>query len=178
MSFPGLFEKLFAQCISYIEFAVIRRVSWPLFIFVFLASIWPSGSQTVWQTCGFSNFWKKTIYSVHFIPSMSRYGVSLLTSIQNGGIMSPFMGTSCWILTHWGRDKMAVIFGTTFSNAFSFNENVWFSIKIPCWFVHKGQINNNPTLVQIMVLCRPGDKQWSELMIVFERIYVHSASMS
>ena len=33
-------------------------------------------------------------------------------------------------LTHWGRDKVAAIFQTTFLNAFFLNENVWISIKI------------------------------------------------
>ena len=33
-------------------------------------------------------------------------------------------------LTHSGRDKMADIFQTTFSNVFLLNENVWISTKI------------------------------------------------
>ena len=43
---------------------------------------------------------------------------------------------------------MAVIFKTTFSNAFAWmNENVRISIKISLKIVPKGQINNNPALV-------------------------------
>ena len=64
-------------------------------------------------------------------------------------------------LTHWGRDKMAVIFHTTFSN-----ENVWIPIKISMKFVPKGPINNIPTLVPIMTRCRPGNKPLSEPMMV------------
>ena len=41
-------------------------------------------------------------------------------------------------LTHWSRDKMALIFQTTFSNAFSWM-NV--SIKISLKIVFKGIIN-------------------------------------
>ena len=49
-------------------------------------------------------------------------------------------------LTHWGRDKMAAIFQTTFPNAF-FNEIVLNSIKISRKFVPKGPNNYIPALV-------------------------------
>ena len=54
---------------------------------------------------------------------------------------------------------------------FFFNENVRFSIKIPLKFVSKCPINNIPALVQIMALCRPGDKSLSEPMVV--RLLMH-----
>ena len=37
---------------------------------------------------------------------------------------------------------MATILRTTFSNAFSLNENIWISIKISLELVPKGLINN------------------------------------
>ena len=40
----------------------------------------------------------------------------------------------------------------------SLNEDIWISIDISPKCVPKGQINNIPTLVQIMALCQPGDK--------------------
>ena len=46
------------------------------------------------------------------------------------------------------------------------NENEWISIKISLKFVPKGQINNIPSLVQIMAWRRPGDKPLSEPMMV------------
>ena len=46
------------------------------------------------------------------------------------------------------------------------NENVWISIEISLKFVSKGQINNNPALVQIMAWRRPGDEPLSEPMMV------------
>ena len=61
---------------------------------------------------------------------------------------------------------MAAIFLTTFSNAFSWNENVWISIKISLKFVPRGPINNIPALVQIMAWRRQGDKPLSEPMMV------------
>ena len=45
------------------------------------------------------------------------------------------------------------------------NENAGISIKISLKFVRKGQINNIPTLVQIMAWRRPGGKSLSEPMI-------------
>ena len=46
------------------------------------------------------------------------------------------------------------------------NENMWISLKISLKFVHKGLINNIPSLVQIMAWCRPGGKPLSEPMMV------------
>ena len=46
------------------------------------------------------------------------------------------------------------------------NENVWISINISLKFVPRGQINNIPTLVQIMAWRRLGDKPLSEPMMV------------
>ena len=45
------------------------------------------------------------------------------------------------------------------------SENVWISLKISLKLVPKVQINNIPTLVQIMAWRRPGDKPLSEPMI-------------
>ena len=46
---------------------------------------------------------------------------------------------------------MDVIFQTTFSNAFSLNENVWISIEISLKFVPKGPIHDIPALVQVII---------------------------
>ena len=67
-------------------------------------------------------------------------------------------------LTHWGRDKMAAMFQTTFSNAFWWMKKNG-SIKIPLKFVPKGPIDNTPALFQIMAWRRPGDKPSSEPML-------------
>ena len=88
---------------------------------------------------------------------------------------SPHSNLNCWscpimhiytLLTHWVRDKMADIFQMTFSNAFSWNKNVWTLTKISLKFVPKGPINNIPSLVQIMAWRRSGDKPLSEPMMV------------
>ena len=73
----------------------------------------------------------------------------------------PCPASTSQYLTHWGQDRMATIFQTTFSN-----ENVWILIKISLMFVPKGPIKNMPALVQIMAWCRPGDKPLSEPMMV------------
>ena len=56
--------------------------------------------------------------------------------------------------THWGRDKLATIFQTTFLNAF-------FTEVCSQWSNH-----NIPALVLIMARRRPGDKPLSEPMVV------------
>ena len=46
------------------------------------------------------------------------------------------------------------------------NENIWILINISLKFVPEGQINNIPSLVQIMAWRPPGDKPLSEPMMV------------
>ena len=62
---------------------------------------------------------------------------------------------------HNGRHFANDIFNWIFSN-----ENVWTSINILLKFVPKGQINNIPSLVQMMAWSRPSDKPLSEPMMV------------
>ena len=62
--------------------------------------------------------------------------------------------------------KWPPFFRTTFSNAFSLNENVWISIKISLKFVPKGPISNIPALVHIMAWRRPSDKPLFEPMMI------------
>ena len=70
------------------------------------------------------------------------------------------------ILTHWGRDKMAAIFQTTFSNAFSWMKMFKFRLRFHWSLFPRVPINNIPALVQIMAWRRPGDKPLSEPMMV------------
>ena len=63
-------------------------------------------------------------------------------------------------------------FADDISKCVFLNENVWIPIKISLKFVPKGPINNIPSLVLIMVSCRPGAKPLSEpMMVVYRRIY-------
>ena len=70
------------------------------------------------------------------------------------------------LLTHWGRVKMAAIFETTFFKCIFLNENICISLKISLGYVRKVRISNIPALVQIMAWRRPGDKPFSEPMMV------------
>ena len=58
---------------------------------------------------------------------------------------------------HFADDNFKCVF---------WNENVGISINISLKFVPKGQINNIPSLVQIMACRRPGDKPLSKPMTV------------
>ena len=53
------------------------------------------------------------------------------------------------------------------------NKNIWILFKISLEFIPKGQINNIPVLVQIMVWRRPGDKPISEPMMVRLSTHMH-----
>ena len=133
--FWNFLKKLLAQFISYLAFTLIGWVSWPIYIFMFLASfsalwwpnIWPkmgfpeifekkhwpnsfhtwhlplwgesldpyifscslpyfrpSGGQIFGRKWGFMELFEKTIGSIHFIPGIYPYGVSLFTRIHFG----------------------------------------------------------------------------------------------
>ena len=60
---------------------------------------------------------------------------------------------------------MAAIFPDDIFKCIFLNENASITIKMSLRFVPKGPINNIPTLVQMMVRRRPGDKQLSEPMM-------------
>ena len=80
--FRNFLKKQSAQFISYLAFTLMGRVSWPIYIFMFLASFsalwWPN----IWPKMGFLELFEKTFGSIHFIPGIYPYGVSLLTPIH------------------------------------------------------------------------------------------------
>ena len=106
-------------------------------------------------------------------------------------------GTFVELLKHWGRDKMAAIAQTTFSNAFSwmkmykFHLKCFFDLRLNkrlskqssgWWFetlsrplcrhrndnfVPKGPIDNIPALVLRVAWCRTGRKPFSEPMMEY-----------
>ena len=97
--------------------------------------------------------------------------------IFNMGIAIPgktvfLIETAPWSLIHWGRDKMADISQTTFSNVFSSMNIDWFSIDITLKFVPKSSINISPAMFRIMAWRRPGDKPLSETMQVSLRTHI------
>ena len=109
-------------------------VSWPLYIFVFLASFTALWWPNIWPKMGFPELFEKTISSIHFIPGFltpihfcvpsliflknshlcstwlqnrNLYWIFLdeVGSDQSGGILSPFMGTACLDFFHPIYDK-------------------------------------------------------------------------
>ena len=70
----------------------MRWVSWPLYMFVFLASFsalwWPN----IWPKMGFPELSEKTIGPIHFIPGIYPYGVFILTPLHFC-VPSLFFGT-------------------------------------------------------------------------------------
>ena len=83
---------------------------------------------------------------------------------------SAFLQQISILLTHWGRDKMADVFQTTFSNGFSYMKI--YEFRLIFLFIPRGPFNNIPALIQIMAWRRPGGKPLSEQWwIVYWRIY-------
>ena len=60
--------------------------------------------------------------------------------LQQAGNIHPGLHESC--LTHWGRDKMAVILADGIFKCIFLNENVYTLIQISLKFVPIGSINN------------------------------------
>ena len=75
-------KKLLVPFITYLAFNLRGWVSWPLFIFVFLASFSAPWWPNIWLKVGFPELFEKAIGSIHFIPGIYPYGVSLLTPIH------------------------------------------------------------------------------------------------
>ena len=69
------------------------------------------------------------------------------------------------LFRHWGRDKVADIFGDDIFKCIFLNENVWIFSIIWLQFVLKGQIDNNTALVQMMAWRWIGHKPLSEPMM-------------
>ena len=83
IGFPELFwKKILAQFISYLTFTLMGWFSWPLYIFVFLASFSALWWLNIWPKMGFPEHFEKTIGPINFIPGIYLYGVSLLTPIH------------------------------------------------------------------------------------------------
>ena len=78
-------------------------------------------------------------------------------------------------VNYWGQDKIDAILQTTFSNAFSWMENVWILLKISLKFVPKVWINNITALVQIMDWRRPGNEPLSEPVMVNFLMYIYAS---
>ena len=86
----------------------------------------------------------------------------------------PRGGKHFFILTHWGRDKMAAISQTAFSNVFSLMKMYEFRLRFhwSLFPIPKDSINNILALVQIIVWCRPGEKPLSETMVFCFRKHI------
>ena len=54
--------------------------------------------------------------------TQQRAATGKILNIRHSGLMTGILITRTCILTHWGRDKMAAIFQTTFSNGFSWTK--------------------------------------------------------
>ena len=74
--------KLSARFISSLGFILMGQVSGPLSIFVFVPSFLALWWPKIDRKSGFPQLFAKTVGSIHFIPGIDTYGVSLWTPID------------------------------------------------------------------------------------------------
>ena len=91
---------------------------------------------------------------------------------SNHAQLAPKLREYKWGFNTLRPRQMDAISQTTFSSAFSWNENFWISIKMSLKFVPKGPNNNIRALVQIMAWHGPGDKPLSEPMMVSSTTHI------
>ena len=75
-------QKLSARFISSLGFILMGLVSGPLSIFVFVPSFLALWWPKIDRKSGFQQLFAKTVGSIHFIPGIYTYGVSLWTPID------------------------------------------------------------------------------------------------
>ena len=80
--FRNFSRKLLAQFISSLGFILMGLVSGPLLIFVFVPSFLALWWPKIDRKSGFPQLFAKTVGSIHFIPGIYTYGVSLWTPID------------------------------------------------------------------------------------------------
>ena len=115
--------------------------------------------------CSVAEWWRMCL--IWFMWHKNHHGVSNVVAKDLALIWYHGMAVHAGVaLTHWGRDKMAAISQTTFSNAFSWMKVHAFCSKFRWGFATKVQINNITEVVQIMAWCRPGGKPLSKPMMV------------
>ena len=80
--FRNFTQKLSARFISSLGFILMGWVSGPLSIFVFVPSVLALWWPKIDRKSGFPQLFAKTVGSIHFIPGIYTYGVSLWTPID------------------------------------------------------------------------------------------------
>ena len=95
-----------------------------------------------------------------FAPYLSKNNKIYPMKYAHGFLMLCFAVVILPSLTHWGRDKMAAIFQTTFSNAFSWMKMFEFRLRFHWSLFPRVQL----TIFQHWF--RSGDKPLSEPMMV------------
>ena len=100
-------KKLLTQLIPYLAFTLMGWVSWPLFIFVFLASFLALWWPNIWPKMGFPELFENTICSIHFIPGIYTYGVRLLTPIH---FRVPSLIFGPLVAKYWAENRVSDFF--------------------------------------------------------------------
>ena len=117
------------------------------------------------------SYFRKDSWNIGIWPNLVLRELSLQTfvshkmsAISMSKLMTPYLN-----LAHWGRDKMAAISQTIFSNFLK--GNVWISLKISPKFFPKFRINNITSLVQILACRRATSHYLNQWWLDCQRIY-------
>ena len=96
----GTFEKTIGSILSYLAFILTGSVSWPLYIFVFLAPFsalwWPN----IWPKIWFPEFFEKTVGSINFISGIYPYGVTLYIFVFLASFFGRLVAKYFWQFFH------------------------------------------------------------------------------
>ena len=98
-------KKILTHFISYLEFTLMGRVSWPPFIFVFLAPIFAVWWPNIWPKVGLPILFKNKNCSNIVIPGIYPYAVRPLApihfhvpSINFGLLMAKYLAEKCFLI--------------------------------------------------------------------------------
>ena len=144
------------QTYKHVSVPQITQISCGIDFKRFVVAINPVDNPASFVDCCLGIFYGHDLSGIK--ARISNYTHSFLWDVTTRPCSTPGRGR----LTHRDRDKMDANFMTIFSYAFSWMKIYEFRLK----FFPNGPINNISSLVQIMAWRRPGDKPFSESMMV------------
>ena len=99
--FRNFSRKLSARFISSLGFILMGSVSGPLLIFLFVPSFLALWWPKIDRKSGFPQLFAKTVGSIHFIPGIYTYGVSLWTPIDFRVRALKYCSVASCIILYW-----------------------------------------------------------------------------
>ena len=140
-----------------------------------LIVLWSMNGQSLWSQLTHSSLVHETVYHLceNYMKKKQAYIYATWNWAFNNLLWQNRETDLIYFLTHWGLDKVADIFQTIFSSAFSLIKMYFVTIKFSLILVASGPINNTSALVKIMAWRRPCDSRYlNQWWLIYRRIYV------